>query len=147
MNRPLCLKRTDSQPMKMIEPIRLLVVDPDRQVASMCAEMLSDQNGTVHHAHDLKEAKELVRRTFYQVIMIELMLADSLGTEGWIQLRDLRPDATCIITTSSPVLFRSLKVSRPGIIAFMLKPLEKHTLVALVNLATQQLGSVASPGA
>ena len=123
----------------MHSQVRILVVDPDDQAAELCAQVFTSQGWVVDRARGLKDASRMIKRTFYNVIIVEVMLSDALGLDAWRHFRRVLPNAIGIVTTASPTLYHSVDVFEEGVVAFLLKPLQKR---ALLGLAGKSVGRI-----
>jgi DNA-binding NtrC family response regulator len=119
------------------EPIRILWIDPDDQTFAQCTPMLRRPSWVVRRAHTFLEALELVAQSTFDFVIIEMRLADGVGTDVWHHLRQVRPDMKGIITTASPSLRDLISVSGPGILGYLLKPTEIDAIFPLIDQAVQ----------
>jgi FixJ family two-component response regulator len=130
----------------MLDQVHILIVDPDDHVFDMCTPAFSAQGWVVERARSFREASQLVRRSPYHVMIVDVILPDALGLDAWRHFKKIRPEAAGIIVTSSPALYHSLDAIEDGVLAFLLKPLHKEMLTSLVSQAAQQMQQAASSG-
>jgi DNA-binding NtrC family response regulator len=117
------------------EPIRVLWVDPDDHTFAQCVPMLSQTGWQVFRAHTFLDALELVTKEAFNFAVIEMRLPDAVGTDVWHHLKRLRPEIQGIITTTSPSLRSLISVAGPGILGYLLKPVEVDTVWHLLDQA------------
>ncbi len=127
--------------VKLADPVRILLVEPDDSDAAECTKALVQQGWIVERARAFAEAYELLCQSAYQVAIIEVILPDHLGADAWLYLHKVNPDMIGVITTSAPSLHASVNAFEPGVIAYLLKPIETNTLCNLIvhSVAHQRL--------
>ncbi len=125
----------------MVEGVRVLVVDPDDEVAEECTSVFASHGWLVDRARTFDEALGLGKTWIYDVAIIELTLPDRAGTDAWSQLNSLQPQLCGIITTKSLSLYTSVQVLERNIVAYLLKPLQMGLLYSLVDETTKSAAS------
>lgn len=63
----------------MDKSISVLVVDDEVEICMLLSGMLKKKGCSVDCAHSLKDARELLQRTKYKLIFLDLNLPDGLG--------------------------------------------------------------------
>lgn len=116
----------------MTEPVRVLLVEPDDQQAEVYIQALEGRGWLVDRARKFLDASALIREYFYNVVIIEVMLPDLLGTDAWRYLKTLRPEMACIFTTASSSIRETVDAYDRDVLDFMLKPVRMDAVCNLV---------------
>lgn len=116
----------------MAQPISVLLLDPDDEACAESVAAFTSRGWSVHHASTFLEALELVPKHFYNLVMIEVMLPDMVGTDAWTYFRRLSPNTAGIIMTASRSLRHSINAAEHGIISFLLKPFDTDIVCDLI---------------
>jgi DNA-binding NtrC family response regulator len=115
--------------------MRVLWLDPDVQAVAQHVRQLERPSWSITHAHTFLDALDHMTRAAFDLAIIDLSLPDAVGTDVWLHIKKLYPQMQGIITTSSPSLRQFVAVDEPGILAYLLKPLEMASVVALIDQA------------
>lgn len=121
----------------MIEPIQVLILDPDEQDTAAWAEAIRAHGWKVQTADTFGHSLPLFPDSRIDVAIINLMLPDVLGTEAWSHLHRLYPDAFGIITTSSVSLRTSVNAMGDRILAYVRKPFDTERLCEVIAEALE----------
>ena len=129
------------------ELIRVLWIDPDDHIYNQCVPVLTRPGWSITRAHTFLDALEFSIKSAFDFAIIELNLPDAVGTDVWRHIKMLYPDILGIITTGSPSLRSLINVAEPGILGYLLKPLEVNAVGDMIDGAVQNItqshGSVA----
>lgn len=122
----------------MSNPVpRVLILDPDASSYQECIHVLTTRGWMVDIAPAFDRALALLAENVYSFALIELRMPDVDGLEAWALIRKLSPNIFGIITTASPSLRTSVNPYVPGILAFLLKPLEALLVAHLATIAVE----------
>ncbi len=130
----------------MSDPVRILLVDPDDQVASQYYSSFSLGYWRLDRAHTFAEALDLASQSIYNIAILDMRLPDASGCDAWDQLNRLHPGMLGIFTTSSYVLHTSINPSDRGILAYLLKPVRIETLFHFILQGLQLQGTAPDSG-
>ncbi len=128
----------------MVEPIRILVVDPEDDAADACVRGLERKGWLVDRARSYTDAAELGRKSVYDVTIIEVVLPDSRGTDLWKHLKSLHPEMAGILITRSPSFGDSTYASDSDILSLQVKPLQMDVISNSITQAVQTQRAIAS---
>ena len=117
----------------MEAPVRVLWLDPDVQAVAQQVVQLERPTWSITQAQTFLDALEHMTRAAFDLAIIDLKLPDAVGTDVWQHIKKLNLQMRGIITTSSPSLRQFVAVDEPGILAYLLKPLEMESVVALLD--------------
>ncbi len=119
----------------MPPPIRVLIIDPDETSTDGYCRVLSGKRWRTDRARGLEDALAQVSHNTYQVAILDMSLADSVGPEAWQHLKRACPQLRGIMTTRSPVLHQSVNPRNADIFAYLLKPFRIEALPQLITTA------------
>jgi len=113
----------------MVESNNILVVDDDAVICSLLDEILTEHGYAVNTVMCGRDAlAELVTRQ-YQLVMLDLVLPDMLGTAVLAEMRTAHPDTDAIMMTSSASMENAIEALRLGAQDYLLKPFENLEIV------------------
>src|SRR5688572_9321313 len=118
------------------EPHRMLVVDDERPIVFALREYFSERGFAVDSAGELSEARRLVLSHRYSVVITDLRLSGTTGTEGFELvelLRGLEPRAAIVLLTGygSPEIER--EAHDRGVDVFLQKPIPLSAVAAIAH--------------
>ncbi len=123
---------------RMSNKASILLVDPDDRVADACREAFGQHHWTFRHVHRFLDALDLIEKSAFDIVILEIRLPDRVGTEAWRHIHALHPSSTGILITDSPALHHSIDGLDHGIVAFWLKPLDMDAVCNLIDAAVTQ---------
>ena len=115
--------------------VRVLVVEDERTLLESCVAVLSHQGYEVTGAGRGEEARELLQRRGYDVVLLDLFIPGVSGTELLEVALRARPDALVIVMTGNPSVESSIEVLRAGAWDYLPKPFTAGHLEVLVGRA------------
>lgn len=124
--------------------LHLLWLDSDDSTVDEGKPALVEQGWLVDQACSLVEALDRISQTAYDVVILDLQLPDTLGTDAWTYIRKLKPDIIGIMTTSSLSLFKLIRVDANGLVAFLHKPLSMPSVMNIITRRLEDTGSTQS---
>lgn len=113
---------------------RILIVDDDPGVRALLVALLSHRGCAYALAEDGAEAIAQLRRTCYDVVLLDLMLPKVNGFEVLRFLRAERPQtlsSVIVLTAASNATLRGFDTA--GIHALIRKPFDIHELLAEID--------------
>jgi CheY-like chemotaxis protein len=135
--------KTDAPPAQALpqsaaepKPIRVLVLDDDRELRTTFSLLLSRDGYRVTQAYTSPEAISLHQKEPYDLVIIELLLPDNQGIEALAELRKL-PSPPRTIATARPGWMPTDVYSKMGrqlgVHGTLAKPFQPEQLLALVQ--------------
>lgn len=109
----------------MENPIEVLIVEDDMRIAQIHEKFLEQLDGfkTVGMSHTIEEAKIWLDTIKPDLILLDIYLADKLGTELIDYIRQNNMDTDIILITAAAEVEIVKKAHANGVIDFLLKPL------------------------
>src|SRR2546427_4206272 len=115
--------------------IRILIVDDDRTLRESCASVLQYENYQVTTCSRGEEARELLKRTKFDIVLLDLYLPEISGMRLLQHCLDAYPDTIVIMITGNPSIDSSLEALRAGAWAYPPKPFSGTHLQILLGRA------------
>jgi DNA-binding NtrC family response regulator len=113
----------------MAEPFfRCLVIEDDRDFASMEASVVRDAGGDVTVVHSLTAARGELARGRFDLVILDNRLPDGTGHAFCPHLLARMPEALVIMITGVPELAQAVALTRNGLFDYLAKPVELTAL-------------------
>jgi len=119
--------------MSVAPSVDVLVVEDDRSLSELLVRSLHAARFTTDVAGDVAEAKRLLSRGSYAVLVLDLILPDGTGFDvlDFIKARKLPPMNIVVITAADKSLLTRL--DRSIVKTVMFKPIAPDNFVATVR--------------
>ena len=124
------------------EPLHVLVVDDEPAHAEVVAASLEKINAQCVVVHSAKEAKELVSRQFFEVVVTDLMLETNDG--GLQILKEVKresPETEVVLMTAFNGVEAAVEAMLQGAFNYLQKPLDLKQLRSIVQKAGEAVYS------
>tara|TARA_B100001750_G_scaffold221282_1_gene209640 strand:+ start:3316 stop:4761 length:1446 start_codon:yes stop_codon:yes gene_type:complete len=119
-------------------PLRVLIVDDNRDLAENLAELFEELEVETAIAGSAAQARDLLdERT--ALALVDVGLPDANGLELLEPLRALNPAAEILLMTGQGTLETAIAAVRHGAYAYLLKPVDVDDLLALAERALAQV--------
>jgi CheY-like chemotaxis protein len=128
-------------PTEVFGSPRLLIVDDNQLIIDLIHRLL-DERYEIDHSTRPSQALGKIRRTRYDLILIDLMLPEMDGLELFRAIKQTRPDQRVILTTgydSDPRVGQALE---EGALNWIQKPFKFEALEQMLNEALKPGGAV-----
>jgi len=122
----------------ILEGLSLLIVDDDKELCQVIADIFREKGYVVEVAHDGKEAEDKLQERSYRVALIDIKLPDMEGTELLRRLKEMHPETDAIMITAYATLESAIKAMREGAFAYVQKPLAMDEVIATVERALEK---------
>ncbi|HEX7044046.1 MAG TPA: response regulator [Burkholderiales bacterium] len=125
------------------EPIRVLLVDDNRDVADSLACALALDGVDVEVAYEAESALDKARKFVPQAVILDLILP---GIDGYVLAQSLRgacSGAFLVAYTGDGTEAARLRCANAGIDAYVLKPADPRELLGMILRATGRTSSEA----
>jgi diguanylate cyclase (GGDEF)-like protein len=114
---------------------RILAVDDQPYFRSFIQELLGEDGYEVQTAASAEEAHHALERGVFDVVLTDVVLPDTEGTDFVRALRDRHPDVAIVVLASVGDVKTAVECMKEGAVDYQLKPIERgalqHTLVRL----------------
>jgi DNA-binding response OmpR family regulator len=126
--------------MVAIPSVDLLVVEDDRSLSEQLLHSLRDKDRTRDFAADVVEAKRLLARRTYRVVVLDLVLPDGTGFDvlDSIRVEKRSPMHLVVLTADASQL---VHLDRSAVKTVMFKPLDVERPAGYVQLLTRDRSS------
>jgi two-component system NtrC family response regulator len=121
--------------------LRVLVVDDEPNIRSLCREVLEDVGCTVFEAVDIAEARKHVDNV--QLALLDVQLPDGSGLDLLHELRGSHPDLSLVIFTGYANVEDAVGAIKAGAIDYIPKP--QKVVPRLREIAESLAGPVPAP--
>ena len=118
------------------EPLNVLVVDDEPAHAEVVAASLDRINAQCVVAHSEKEAKEIVKRQAFDVVVTDLMLETNEGGLDLLKVvKQEAPDTEVVLMTAFSGVETAVEAMLQGAFNYLQKPLDLKQLRSIVQKA------------
>jgi two-component system response regulator HydG len=118
---------------------RLLVVDDQKVMTEIVAEIFSGTGVEVLSAVDSAEALTICARECIDVVVTDVMLPGVKGTDLYYALKEKNPFVQIVVMTAYPCKNDVLSMVKNGACDFLLKPFDPEDLRKVVMAAFDRL--------
>jgi DNA-binding NtrC family response regulator len=115
--------------------IRILIVDDERTLRESCASVLQYEGYQVSVCTRGEEAKDLLKRTPFDVVLLDLYMSEVPGMKLLRTCLDAHPGTIAIMITGNPSVETSLEALRSGAWDYLPKPFSGTHLQILIGRA------------
>jgi len=122
----------------MQDPVRVLVVDDDAEVRNLLAVVLARARAAVVEATSGAEAMTALGRDEFDVVVVDVVLADGSGLDVLRWARGADVDAEFVVLTGHANVETAVEAMRLGAYDFVVKPWRNAALVEIVGKAAEK---------
>ena len=115
--------------------IRILIVDDERTLRESCSSVLEYNGYQVSLCGRGEEAKDLLKRSAFDIVLLDLYMSDVPGMRLLRTCLDAHPDTIAIMITGNPSIETSLEALRAGAWDYIPKPFSATHLQILIGRA------------
>ncbi|UCF30201.1 MAG: response regulator [bacterium] len=116
----------------------ILVVDDERFFQDLLLKILSEEGYDVSVAGSGSEAIRMFGEGSFQVVVLDLVLPDIMGTEVLTRLRELDQDLVAIMITAYASLESAIEALKAGAYDYIRKPIVREDLLRSVERALER---------
>ena len=120
-------------------PIRVLLVDNDKDHAQAMAESLERIGLDCTFATSGPEGAKLLNKNIYDIVVTDLMMNDVDGMEILKQAKESQPDCEVILVSGHATVARAVEAMRGQAFNFLEKPITPKRLQAVVSKAVDSV--------
>ena len=119
--------------------IRILIADDEVFIRQGLQEALQRPGFSIEAAADGHQARQRIRGTGYDLIVMDLRMPGPGGMELLEEVRELHPDTQTIILTAHGNVSTAVEAMKKGAFDFLTKPVDLEHLRLLVSRACEHL--------
>ncbi len=119
--------------MIMPENASILIIDDEENLRRTLAMIIKREGYSVTMASTVKEARELLRSSTFNLAFLDLKLPDINGLTFLPELRSQYPDMPVLILTAHDKLEAATEAVRKGARDYLLKPVDPPMIVQRVK--------------
>ncbi len=117
---------------------RILVVDDDAPVRSLCRRILERQGYHIEDAGDGESALELLDLGRFDLVITDLRLPGMQGIEVLRGVKSRQPDVEVIVMTAHGTVQNAIEAMKQGALDFLLKPFDLDEFSLTVGKALER---------
>ncbi|OWK43289.1 sigma-54-dependent transcriptional regulator [Fimbriiglobus ruber] len=121
------------------DPLRVLVIDDDRNLAEAIAESLERKGHACTVVHTGKAGTAQIEREEFDVVLTDLRMADLGGLDVVRKVREHLPDAEVYVITGYGEVKTAVEAMRLGAAHYLLKPIDMVELRAIVDKSAEKV--------
>jgi signal transduction histidine kinase/CheY-like chemotaxis protein len=107
-----------------MEPVRILVIDDEPGIASLCERILTRAGYVVAALTDPREAVEWLERNKAALLLVDIRMPIVDGFQVIAHANRLQPDIAVLVMTGFGTLDTAMRALRQGVDGLLLKPFE-----------------------
>lgn len=111
---------------------KVLVIDDEKELGLMAREVLADDGVDVSVAYTALDGLEVLKRSRYDVVLLDLMLPDEHGLTLLKQIRDKDLMTRIVIVTAYGSIESAVEAMKSGANDFLAKPLSPEVVREVV---------------
>jgi DNA-binding response OmpR family regulator len=116
-------------------PLRLLIIDDERGFVSALAKRLGKRNILVAQAYSGREGIQVLRRSDFDVVLLDLKMEDIDGMEVLKIIKIMVPELPVIMLSGHASEETALIGKKAGAYDYLTKPYELNELIAKIHAA------------
>ena len=122
----------------MTNTYSVLVVDDEPSIGKLLKKELASPARTLQTAETAHQAREMLRRSIYEVVILDLRLPDADGLDVLVEIRQRLPDVEVIIITGHGNIDSAVEAMKLGAYDYITKPFNLEELELIVERAYQR---------
>jgi len=119
----------------MVPPASILIIDDEPAVCAGCRLVLSDQGHTVDAVHDGRSGLELLEKSRYELVLLDMKLPDIDGIQVLEGIHRETPRVSVVVMTGYSSVPDAVKAMKLGAFDYLSKPFSDEELVLTVEKA------------
>jgi DNA-binding NtrC family response regulator len=117
---------------------RILIVDDEKRFRTTMSKFLAASGLTAATAGSGREALEELRRTSYDVIILDVRMPEMSGVEALKEIKKIDPEVEVIIMTGYASVDTAKEIMTRGAYDYMLKPCAVEELMEKIDAAYER---------
>jgi two-component system, OmpR family, response regulator len=130
---------------KAVAPMRVLVVDDDREICDYMETFLSKDGLEVKTLSDPEVVPEEVKNGGYHMVVLDLMMPKVDGVEVLQRIRKVDSDVAVVIFTGYPTFESAVQSMKLDAVDYLKKPFDPEEFREVVDRVMRKKGLMRSP--
>ena len=130
---------------KAVSPMRVLVVDDDREICEFMQTFLTKDGMQVKTLSDAEEVVDEVKHGGYHMVVLDLMMPKIDGVEVLQRIRKVDSDIAVVIFTGYPTLESAVQSMKFDAVDYLKKPFAPEEFRTVVERVRRMKGLVRDP--
>jgi two-component system OmpR family response regulator len=130
---------------KAVAPMRVLVVDDDREICTFMETFLAKDGLDVTTLSDPEAAPDEVKNGGYHLVILDLMMPKLDGVEVLQRIRKVDSDIAVVIFTGFPSLETAVQSMKLDAVDYLKKPFDPEDFREVVERVMRKKGLLRSP--
>ncbi len=121
-----------------MKPVRVLVVDDEKDFATAIVERLERRGFLASAVFGGRQALEAVRETKYDAVVLDLKMPEMDGLQTLQAIRQLEPDVQVLVLTGHGTVAAGIGGMQLGAADFLQKPVAIEKLCSAIEAAAER---------
>jgi DNA-binding NtrC family response regulator len=130
---------------KAVAPMRVLVVDDDREICDYMETFLSKDGLEVKTLSDPEQVADEVKNGGYHMVVLDLMMPKVDGVEVLQRIRKVDSDVAVVIFTGYPSLESAVQSMKLDAVDYLKKPFDPEEFREVLDRVMRKKGLMRSP--
>lgn len=118
--------------------MKVLIVDDEASIRESISEILKDEDISSKTAKSLEEAKKILLKEYFPVILLDIWLEDGSGIDFIDTIKELSPNSSIVMITGHGGIDLAVQSIKKGAFDFLEKPLSIEKLLNVIEKAHQE---------
>jgi len=118
--------------------MKVLIVDDEASIRESISQILSDEDISSKTAKSLEEAKKILTKEYFPVILLDIWLEDGSGIDFIDTIKELSPNSSIVMITGHGGIELAVQSIKKGAFDFLEKPLSIEKLLNVVEKAHKE---------
>lgn len=118
--------------------MKVLIIDDEAAIRESISNILSDENISSKTAKSLEEAKKILTKEYFPVILLDIWLEDGSGIDFIDTIKEISPNSSIVMITGHGGIELAVQSIKKGAFDFLEKPLSIEKLLNVVEKAHKE---------
>ncbi len=126
-------------PKQINQEIRILIIDDDKDIADILKDFISGEKRPVDTCYDGLTGIERIQKTFYDLIIVDLVMPRVGGLDVLKYAKKSNPDVLVIIVTGYASVDTAILAIKEGAYGYLRKPFKLEEIKIVVDNAIDKI--------
>jgi two-component system NtrC family response regulator len=118
--------------------MKVLIIDDEASIRESISNILSDENISSKTAKSLEEAKKILTKEYFPVILLDIWLEDGSGIDFIDTIKEISPNSSIVMITGHGGIELAVQSIKKGAFDFLEKPLSIEKLLNVIEKAHKE---------